>query len=157
MQIEKTRVTDLCRSGSGWSFRTLEGELSAEYCVVATGARNALRDVGTEWSAANKMVAMGYYIPVDRDHIDIEFIPGYAGYIWIFPRNGHLSAGICAKGVPSQALRRRLEDYLAQNDIPLKDATLLRPRNSFAGEAGMAIESRRRTWLDGRWRCCWIG
>jgi geranylgeranyl reductase family protein len=123
VQIEKTRVTDLCRSGSGWSLRTLEGELSAEYCVVATGARNALRDVGTEWSAANKMVAMGYYIPVDRDHIDIEFIPGYAGYIWIFPRNGHLSAGICAKGVPSQALRRRLEDYLAQNDIPLKDAT----------------------------------
>lgn len=122
-QIEKARVTHLCRDGSEWRLRTREGELTADYCVVATGAKNALPDVGTEWSAANKMVAMGYYIPVDRDHIDIQFIPGYAGYIWIFPRNGHLSAGICAKGVASQALRRRLEDYLAQNDIPLKGAT----------------------------------
>src|SRR3954447_3994092 len=149
-QIEKTRVTDLSRSDTGWRLRTREGELTADYCVVATGARNALRDVGTEWSAANKMVALGYYIPVNRDHIDIQFIPGFAGYIWIFPRNGHLSAGICAKGVASQDLRRRLEEYLAQNGIPLKDATfyghvipsLEKPEwrsNRVAGQGWMAV------------------
>lgn len=122
-QVEKTRVTDLSRSGSGWRLRTLGGDIEADFCVVANGARNALNGVGTEWTAGNKMVALGYFIPVDREHIDIQFLPGYAGYIWIFPRNGHLSAGICAKGSTSQALRRILETYLADNGIPLKGAT----------------------------------
>ena len=69
------------------------------------------------------MVALGYFIPVDRDHIDIQFLSGFAGYIWVFPRQGHLSAGICAKGASSQVLRRILEAYLAENNIPLKDST----------------------------------
>jgi flavin-dependent dehydrogenase len=149
-QIEKTRVTDLTRDGSGWRVRTLQGDMSADFCVVANGARNALRDVGTEWSAGNKMVAMGYYIPVNRDHVDIHFFPGFAGYIWIFPRNGHLSAGICAKGQTAQSLRRKLEAYLAENDIPLKDATfyghvipsLEKPQwrsNRIAGPVWMAV------------------
>lgn len=122
-RIEKTRVTGLARSSRGWRLQTAQGEIAADYCLVANGARNALPDVGTEWSAGNKMVALGYYIPVDREQVDIEFLPGLAGYIWVFPRNGHLSAGICAKGVASLVLRRRLEAYLADHGIPLKNAT----------------------------------
>ena len=122
-QIEKARITGLVRSGSGWNLRTPAGVIEADHCIIANGARNALAEFGTEWSAENKMVAMGYYIPVNRDRVDIQFIAGFAGYIWVFPRNGHLSAGICAKGETSQSLRRRLESYLAANDIPLKDAT----------------------------------
>lgn len=149
-QVEKTRVTDLSRDGSGWRLRTLQGDMTADFCVIANGARNALRDVGTEWSAGNKMVALGYYIPVNRDHVDIHFFPGFAGYIWIFPRNGHLSAGICAKGHTAQSLRRKLEAYLAENDIPIKDATffghvipsLEKPQwrsNRVAGPGWMAV------------------
>jgi geranylgeranyl reductase family protein len=122
-QIEKTRVTDLSRTGEGWRLRTLAGDIDSDFCVIANGARNALRDVGTEWTSANKMIALGYFIPVDRDHIDIQFLSGFAGYIWVFPRQGHLSAGICAKGASSQVLRRILEAYLAENNIPLKDST----------------------------------
>ena len=149
-QLEKTRVTGLARSGRGWKLRTPAGSIEVDYCVIANGARNALTEVGTEWSAENKMVALGYYIPVNRDRVDIQFIPGFAGYIWIFPRNGHLSAGICAKGESSQALRRLLESYLAANDIPLKDATfyghvipsLQKPEwrsNRVAGPGWMAV------------------
>jgi flavin-dependent dehydrogenase len=69
------------------------------------------------------MVALGYFIPVDRDQVDIHFFKGMAGYIWVFPRNGHLSAGICAKGPTSQELRRKLERYLAERDISIQDAT----------------------------------
>jgi geranylgeranyl reductase family protein len=140
-QVEKTRVTDLVRDGSGWRLRTLQGDMKADFCVIANGARNALRDVGTEWSAGNKMVALGYYIPVNRDHVDIHFFPGFAGYIWIFPRNGHLSAGICAKGHTAQSLRRKLEAYLLENDIPLKDAT-------FYGHVIPSLE--RRQWRSNR-------
>jgi geranylgeranyl reductase family protein len=149
-QIEKTRVTELSRRDSGWALRTPSGSITADYCVVANGARNALREVGTEWSADNKMVALGYFIPGNRDRVDIQFIPGFSGYIWIFPRNGHLSAGICAKGESSQSLRRRLESYLADNGISLNGATfyghvipsLQRPEwrsNRVAGPGWMAV------------------
>jgi geranylgeranyl reductase family protein len=149
-QIEKVRVTGLARKASGWRLRTPHGAIDADYCIIANGARNALRDVGTEWSSMNKMVALGYYIPVDRDRVDIQFIPGCAGYIWVFPRNGHLSAGICAKGESSQSLRRRLEAYLADNGISLKGATfyghvipsLQKPEwrsNRVAGSGWMAV------------------
>ncbi len=49
-----------------------------------------------------------------QDHIDIQFLPGLEGYIWVFPRCGHLSVGICGKGEPAQSLRARLELYMDQ-------------------------------------------
>lgn len=149
-QLEKVRVTGLERAGAGWSLKTQKGAIAADYCVVANGARNALSHVGTEWSAGNKMVALGYYIPVNLDRIDIQFLPGFSGYIWVFPRNGHVSAGICAKGVNSQVLRRRLEEYLSKAGIPLTGATfyghvipsLTKPEwrtNRVAGNGWMAV------------------
>jgi flavin-dependent dehydrogenase len=149
-QIEKTRVTRMERAGKTWKLQTTSGAIEADFCIVATGARNALADVGTEWSAGNKMVALGYFIPVERDQVDIHFFPGMAGYIWVFPRNGHLSAGICAKGPTAQELRKKLERYLAERSIPLKDATfyahvipsLEKPQwrsNRVAGDGWMAV------------------
>ena len=150
VQIEKTRVTAMERTGEAWRLQTTAGTIDADFCVIATGARNALAGVGTEWSAGNKMVALGYFIPVDRDQVDIHFFPGMAGYIWVFPRNGHLSAGICAKGPTAQELRKKLERYLAERDIPLRDATfyahvipsLEKPQwrsNRVAGSGWMAV------------------
>jgi flavin-dependent dehydrogenase len=68
------------------------------------------------------MSALGYYVPASQDHIDIQFLPKLEGYIWVFPRCGHLSVGICGKGEPAQALRTRLESYMAERSIPVKDA-----------------------------------
>ena len=48
-QIEKARVLrDRSRHGAGWQLRTSAGTPDADFCIVATGARNPLRDVGTE-------------------------------------------------------------------------------------------------------------
>jgi geranylgeranyl reductase family protein len=121
--LEKTRVLDIERRGSAWRLKTRAGNLDADFCVVATGARNALRGVGTEWSPTDTAVALGYYIPIDQDHVDIQFFPNFEGYIWVFPRNGHLSAGICGKGEPAHALRARLERYLSDKGLSLKGAT----------------------------------
>src|SRR5580704_15436642 len=68
------------------------------------------------------MTALGYYVPSSQDHIDIQFLPKLEGYIWVFPRCGHLSVGICGKGEPAQALRTRLEAYMAERCIPVKGA-----------------------------------
>jgi len=122
-QLEKTRVLGIERGGRGWRLKTRNGVLDADFCIVATGARNSLRNVGTEWTAADTMYALGYFVPSAQDHIDIQFLPNLEGYIWVFPRCGHLSVGICGKGEPAQSLRARLERYMNEKGISYKEAS----------------------------------
>jgi geranylgeranyl reductase family protein len=148
--IEKTRITQIERRDKGWRLRTRHGDAEADYCIVAMGARNPLRDVGTEWSAADTMSALGYYVPAFQERIDIQFLPKLEGYIWVFPRCGHLSVGICGKGEPAQSLRARLEAYMEERSIPRRDAVFyshMLPsletggwrRNRVAGDGWMAV------------------
>ncbi|MCC6365455.1 MAG: NAD(P)/FAD-dependent oxidoreductase [Bryobacterales bacterium] len=116
-QIEKERVLSLTRQENRWRLRTRHGDLDADYCIVATGARNPLRDVGTQLRPADTMIALGYYVPASQAHIDIQFLPQLEGYIWVFPRCGHLSVGICGKGETAQQLRARLEQYMRGKEI----------------------------------------
>ncbi len=120
-QLEQCRVLEVERKAKGWSIRTRSGSVDADFCVVATGARNSLRNVGTEWRASDTMYALGYYVPSEQDHIDIQFLPNLEGYIWVFPRCGHLSIGICGKGESAQSLRGRLERYMEEKGFPYKD------------------------------------
>jgi geranylgeranyl reductase family protein len=149
-QIEKARVLEMSRYGRGWQLRTNSGIAHADFCIVATGARNALAEVGTELTAEDTMPALGYYVPGDQTRIDIQFLPRLEGYIWVFPRCGHLSVGICGKGEPASSLRKRLERYLTERGIAWKGAAFyshLLPslsaasweKNRVAGEGWMAV------------------
>ena len=117
---------------------------------MATGARNPLREVGTEWSAKDTMSALGYYVAATQEQIDIQFLPQLEGYIWVFPRCGHLSVGICGKGEPAQSLRARLETYMDDRGIAWKGSkfyshmlpSLETPgwkRNRVAGDGWLAV------------------
>ncbi len=121
-QIEKTRVTGLERQGKGWLVRTPGGSLDADFCVIAMGARNPVREVGTSWAQRDTMTALGYYTESEQEHIDIQFLPDFEGYIWVFPRCGHASVGICGKGVPAQGMRAMLERYMDERRIPYRGA-----------------------------------
>jgi geranylgeranyl reductase family protein len=123
-QIEQERVTSIEEREKGWTLHTKSGSMEADYVIVATGARNPLRDVGTQWTPQDTMVALGYYIPCTQPHIDIQFLDKLEGYIWVFPRAGHLSAGICGRGETAQQLRLRLERYLDSKGIPWKQGQL---------------------------------
>jgi geranylgeranyl reductase family protein len=149
-QIEKARVAEMTRAGSGWRLRTSGGVAEADYCIVATGARNPLRDVGTQLMAGDAMPALGYYVPGDQERIDIQFPAGLQGYIWIFPRCGHLSVGICGKGEPAARLRKRLERFMEERGLAWKGAAFyshLLPsldtgswrNNRVAGDGWMAV------------------
>ncbi|MBM3759760.1 MAG: NAD(P)/FAD-dependent oxidoreductase [Acidobacteria bacterium] len=140
-QIEKQRVTGIVEREHGWTLNTKSGNIDADYVVVATGARNPLREMGTEWTPEDTMVALGYYIPTNQDHIDIQFLDRLEGYIWIFPRNGHLSAGICGRGETAQRLRLRLERYLDEKGINWKQGQLY---------AHMLPSLSRRHWRTNR-------
>jgi geranylgeranyl reductase family protein len=120
--VERARVTGVERKDNGWRVQTKTGALDADFCVVATGARNPLRDFGTTLQPHDTMSALGYYVDGTRDHIDIQFLPGLEGYIWVFPRCGHLSVGICGKGESAQALRHRLERYMSEMGMTWKGA-----------------------------------
>jgi geranylgeranyl reductase family protein len=147
--IEQTRVMEIERRDRGWRLRTRHGIAEADFCIVATGARNPLRDVGTQWTATDTMSALGYYVPASQERIDIQFLPKLEGYIWVFPRCGHLSVGICGKGEPAQSLRARLERYMEERGISRHGATFyshMLPslessgwrRNRVAGEGWLA-------------------
>ncbi|MDQ2711993.1 MAG: NAD(P)/FAD-dependent oxidoreductase [Acidobacteriota bacterium] len=133
-QIAQERVLGLDRSSSGWIIRTRSAKLDADYCVIATGARNPLRHVGTQYRAQDTMYALGYWVPSEQAHIDIQFLPNLEGYIWVFPRAEHLSVGICGKSESAQCLRARLERYMEEKGISRKDA-------KFYGHMLPALES----------------
>lgn len=149
-QLEKTRVLQMEREAAGWILRTKSGSMNADYCIVANGARNSLRDFGTALQPGDAMTALGYYVPGDRDNIDIQFLPRLEGYIWVFPRCGHLSVGICGKGESAAGLRARLERYMEEQGLKKEGATFyshLLPaletpawkRNRVAGEGWLAV------------------
>jgi geranylgeranyl reductase family protein len=149
-QVEKARVLALDRRDRGWLVRTRNGSVPADYCVVATGARNPLRGVGTEWAPGDTATALGYYVPGQQEHIDVQFLPGLDGYIWVFPRCGHLSVGICGKNQPARTMRARLERYMEEHSLSYKDATFYGhvlpslgrhawQRNRIAGDRWMAV------------------
>jgi len=123
-QIEKERVTGIEERAQGWTLNTKAGKIEADYVIVATGARNPLRELGTAWTPDDTMVALGYYIPASQEHIDIQFLDRLEGYIWVFPRAGHLSAGICGRGETAQQLRQRLERYLDEKGINWRQGQL---------------------------------
>ncbi|MBM3768960.1 MAG: NAD(P)/FAD-dependent oxidoreductase, partial [Acidobacteria bacterium] len=117
-RIEKARVTE-ARPGGAWSLATSAGgKIEADFVVVATGARNPLRSLGTQFHPGDTMTALGYYTPGARPDIDIQFFPGFEGYIWNFPRCDHASVGICGKRESAHAMRARLEAYMESNGIP---------------------------------------
>lgn len=116
-RIERTRVLDATRQDQRWRLRTRDGELDADYCIVATGARNPLRNLGTVLQQNDTMLALGYYVPGTQPHVDVQFYPQFEGYIWVFPRADHMSVGIGGKGESAQSLRARLESYMREKQI----------------------------------------
>ncbi len=150
VRIEKTRIQQIERTGSGWRLRTGACAAEADFLIVATGARNTLKDVGTQLTPEDAMSALGYYVPGDQERIDIQFLPELRGYIWIFPRCGHLSVGICGKGEPAASLRKRLERFMTERGLNWKGAAFyshLLPaldcgswlNNRVAGDGWMAV------------------
>jgi len=140
-QLEKQRVVALERRDSRWALCTRSGGAEADFLVLANGARNSLQNVGTEWTPSDMMYTLGYYVPASQEHIDIQFLQDLEGYIWVFPRCGHLSVGICGKGEPAPALRARLEQYMQTNGIATNGAT-------FFGHVLPSLE--RKSWRRNR-------
>jgi flavin-dependent dehydrogenase len=116
-QLHRDRVLQIQPVPGGWLIRTATSEHRAEFLVIATGARNPFRNqFAPPLGPENFMVAAGYYIPGNHHTAQIKFLAGLHGYIWVFPRADHFSAGICGrmKAKSTAELRRLLEDSLPE-------------------------------------------
>jgi flavin-dependent dehydrogenase len=67
-------------------------------------------------------MAAGWFAPGTAP-MTIRFVPGLAGYLWLFPRPDHVGVGICAplQAQPTRELIARLRDRVARSYPALSD------------------------------------
>jgi flavin-dependent dehydrogenase len=103
------RVTELDGSGR---LRTATGRsLRFDLLVGADGAGSLVRrTLLRPTPAARLVIAAGWYAPGTTE-MTVRFVPGLAGYAWLFPRPDHVAVGICAPlgRQPTTQLLQRLE------------------------------------------------
>jgi geranylgeranyl reductase family protein len=122
----RSRVTSVDTKGSQVRLMTGRDEFASDFVVLAAGARNQLLPETIALGKQDLEVTLGYFVPVKEDIIKVKFLRQFEGYLWSFPRADHLSVGICAKmgQRPSQQLRRHLDEFVEQENIPMEGAQL---------------------------------
>lgn len=124
-EVINERVTAITREQGGWRLQTRSGEVIAAYVMLAAGARNPFRaQFSLPFSGADLMATAGYYVRGSPSEMQVRFLSGLAGYIWMFPRTDHYSVGICGKmnGATTAKLRGRLECSLREQGIDFTSA-----------------------------------
>ena len=125
-RVLRERVVEIGGSAGNWAVRTVGDQYDAEFITLASGARTALRaKFASPLGPEDSVAALGYYIPGTHRTVQIKFLPGLHGYLWVFPRSDHFSVGICGRmeGANTGDLRRRLENCLPEFGLSLEGAT----------------------------------
>jgi len=121
----RERVIEIGGVAGSWVLKTSAAEYEADHILLASGARTALRTkFASPLGPEDSVVALGYYIPGTRRTVQIKFLPGLHGYLWVFPRSDHFSVGICGRmaGANTSDLRRMLEASLPEFGLSLEGA-----------------------------------
>jgi flavin-dependent dehydrogenase len=97
---------------------------AADFLVLAAGARNQLFPETRALQPDELEMTQGYFIPQNADSITVKFLPQFEGYIWSFPRNDHLSVGICGSMAAhtSAELKSHLNTFVERNEISTEGA-----------------------------------
>ncbi|HWQ03168.1 MAG TPA: NAD(P)/FAD-dependent oxidoreductase [Candidatus Nitrosotenuis sp.] len=120
------RVTRAHICDSGARFHVNGDSHSADFLVVAAGARNSLLPETAPLAPQDLEMTVGYFLPAggngdsaNGDLIKVQFLENLTGYLWSFPRPGHFSVGICAPLAQqsSRSLLQRVQDFLRREFI----------------------------------------
>ncbi len=124
-QLVQARVCDVDTSGARVVLRIVQdgrtvGYQTADFVVLATGARNTLLPETTPLRTTDLEQTLGYFIPVVSDTLVVKFLSQFEGYLWSFPRPDHLSVGICGKltQTTTAVMKRHLHAFLEEQGIP---------------------------------------
>src|SRR2546426_717350 len=89
-----------------------------DFLVAADGAAGSSRRRLLPVEGARHMSqGIGYYVPgVSEEFITLKFYHRLHGYLWVFPRPDHSSAGICANlgDPPAAALKKLMDEFLKE-------------------------------------------
>ncbi len=98
-RLSRQRVTGIDPAGKGWRLTSGEGEAEADFLVGADGVNSRVRSrLSARLTGKDSTMAVGYWIEGGmEEELVIGFQEGISGYLWIFPRKGHLSVGIGAR------------------------------------------------------------
>lgn len=124
-EIIRERIRGVERVEDGWRVHSANSSWETNYLVFASGARNPFRkQFCGALEPEDLMVTAGYRIPGRRELMQIQFLYDFHGYIWIFPRVDHLSAGICGKmnAMTTRQLRGVLEGALEKQGLDHRGA-----------------------------------
>jgi len=125
-EIVQARVTQLDTESQCARLEAAGGWHETDFVVIAAGARNALLPQAQSLPPEDLELTLGYYIPGESDLLKVKFVKGLQGYLWSFPRLGHLSVGICAsmgKHV-SRELRHLLDSFIHEEKLDTAGAEL---------------------------------
>ncbi len=126
-RVLRERITRIDGTPGDWHLQSSSANHSADFVVLAGGARNPFRGQFSQvLGPENFMVAVGFYISGSHRVAQVKFLKGLHGYLWIFPRSDHFSAGICGRmtGKSTAELRRLLEETLPEFGLTLEGARL---------------------------------
>jgi geranylgeranyl reductase family protein len=120
--LEPARVTDVRVDADGVTLETRHGPWRADVVIGADGANSLVRRrVARPFRRDQLSIATGFFAHgVTSTEIVIAFVADPPGYIWSFPRPGHLAIGICAEataGHSSEALRARTAEWIRATGI----------------------------------------
>jgi flavin-dependent dehydrogenase len=138
--VEPLRVTGFRRDPADgrWTLGVSGPDAAAaargpfDFLVGADGAAGfCRRRLAGDTPAPLPSQGLGYYLPgISEDRITLKFYAGLHGYLWVFPRPDHSSAGICAMlGRPPAARLRELMDGFLR---PRYGGAVLRRAGRFA-------------------------
>ena len=122
-QIEKARVLEMSRQGGAGSFAPAQADRRRRFLHRRDGRpQPAARGGHRTDSRETPWRRWAITSPGDQARIDIQFLPRLEGYIWVFPRCGHLSVGICGKGEPASLAAPTPGAYMTERGIAWKGA-----------------------------------
>jgi len=118
----RSRVTNVLIDSGGVTLSTADGSHRASYVIGADGANSLVRRrVATAFRRDQLSIATGFFAHgVTSDEILIELTPDPPGYIWSFPRPGHLAIGICAQadaGRTAESLRAQTSAWITATRV----------------------------------------
>jgi flavin-dependent dehydrogenase len=121
-----SRVTRVDTDGAAVGVYTGAENYRADFVVLAGGARNQLLPGTTALGSDDLEMTLGYFVPTEENILKVKFLKRFEGYLWSFPRDRHLSVGICGKlkHGSSQVLRQHLDAFIQEEGIPMAGAEL---------------------------------
>jgi geranylgeranyl reductase family protein len=109
-RLLRARVSRIARQGSHWDLATSDGSrVTAGVLIGADGANSfTRRALARPFRREQLSIATGFFAHgVSAEDILIEFSADPPGYLWSFPRPGHLAIGVCAQATAATAASLR--------------------------------------------------